>query len=269
LVSDSSRTRDISTAHGARAPGIEIRGLEFAIGSFSMKGLHLSVKRDEYCVLSGPNGAGKTLLIKLICGLHRPAAGSISIDGEPVHDVPPWERSIGYVPQDGVLFPNRDVRGNIAFGLEVRGVEQAERDRRVTEQAERMGIAHLLDRRPEGLSGGERQKVCIARALVYGPSVLLLDEPVSAIDESARDEICGLLRSLRDDKPITVLHVSHNRHETELVADRVVRMCAGAVESGGTSGAGAATGDDDRMDHAQADGEEKCQQASRVPGGAL
>jgi len=250
----------------APTPGIEIRGLGFSIGSFTMEGLDLTVKRDDYCVLTGPNGAGKTLLMELICGLHRPAAGTIAIDGSAVHDVPPWERGIGYVPQDGILFPNRDVRGNIAFGLEVRGVEQAERDRLVGEKAERMGIAHLLDRRPEGLSGGERQKVCIARALVFGPSVLLLDEPVSAIDESARDEVCGLLRSLREDKPITVLHVSHNRHETELVADRVVRMCAGHVAADGAPGGGVCAGDmqDDREDER----EKKFQQVSRVPGGA-
>ncbi len=250
----------------APTPGIEIRGLGFSIGSFTMEGLDLTVKRDEYCVLAGPNGAGKTLLMKVICGLHRPAAGTIAIDGSAVHDVPPWERRIGYVPQDGILFPNRDVRGNIAFGLEVRKIEREARGRLVAEKAERMGIAHLLDRRPEGLSGGERQKVCIARALVFGPRVLLLDEPVSAIDESARDEICGLLRSLRDDKPITVVHVSHNRHETELVADRVIRMSAGSVLV--DSPLDTAGGVADMSDPGRDGREEECQQVSRVPGGA-
>jgi molybdate/tungstate transport system ATP-binding protein len=214
------------------APGIEIRGLGFSIGSFAMEGLDLTVARDEYCVLTGANGAGKTLLLKLICGLHRPAAGTIAIHGEPAGDLPPWERRLGYVPQDGILFPNRDVRGNIAFGLEVRDVPQEECDKLVNDKAERMGIAHLLDRRPEGLSGGERQKVCIARALVFGPRALLLDEPVSAIDESARDDVCRLLRAMRDEKPVTVLHVSHNSSETELVADRVVNMRAGRIVEG-------------------------------------
>lgn len=250
-MSDPAPTRP------ADAPGIEIRGLGFSIGSFTMEGLDLTVKRDEYCVLTGPNGAGKTLLMKLICGLHRPDAGTIAIHGGPVHDLPPWEREIGYVPQDGILFPNRDVRGNIAFGLEVRKVEREARDKLVGEQAERMGIAHLLGRRPEGLSGGERQKVCIARALVFGPRVLLLDEPVSAIDESARDEVCGLLRILRDDKPITVLHVSHNSRETGLVADRVVHMRAGTVAGDGSPG------ETDGLE----DKEDKCLEVSPVPGG--
>jgi len=232
MVSDPSHPRDDSTASDAPAHGIEIRGLSFSIGSFAMEGLDLTVPRDEYCVLTGPNGAGKTLLIELICGLHCPAAGTIVIHGGPVHDLPPWEREIGYVPQDGVLFPNRDVRGNIAFGLEVRKVPPEERDKLVRERAERMGIAHLLDRLPGGLSGGERQKVCIARALVFGPRVLLLDEPVSAIDESARDDVCRLLRAMRDERPVTVLHVSHNSRETELVADRVATMRAGRIVDG-------------------------------------
>jgi len=232
MVSDPSPPRDVSAATDATMPGIEIRGLGFSIGSFAMEGLDLTVARDEYCVLTGPNGAGKTLLVRLICGLHFPAAGTISIDGAAVQDAPPWERGIGYVPQDGILFPNRDVRGNIAFGLEVRKVPTEERDTLVQEKAERMGIAHLLDRRPGGLSGGERQKVCIARALVFGPRVVLLDEPVSAIDESARDDVCRLLRAMRDERPVTVLHVSHNSRETELVADRVVNMRAGGIVDG-------------------------------------
>jgi len=232
MVSDPSLPDDGSASQAANAPGIEIRGLSFTIGSFAMEGLDLTVARDEYCVLTGRNGAGKTLLVRLICGLHSPASGTISIDGAAVQDAPPWERGIGYVPQDGVLFPNRDVRGNIAFGLEVRKVPAEERNTLIQERAERMGIGHLLDRRPEGLSGGERQKVCIARALAFGPRVLLLDEPVSAIDESARDDVCRLLRAMRDETPVTVLHVSHNSHETELVADRVVTMRAGRIVKG-------------------------------------
>ena len=237
-------------ARGSGAAGIEIRGLAFSIGGFSMEGLDLAVGGGEYCVLTGPNGAGKTLLIRLICGLHRPSAGTIAIGGEPVQEAPPWRRNIGYVPQDGILFPNRSVRDNIAFALEVRGVPREEAAGRARREAERMGIAHLLERSPDGLSGGERQKACIARAVAFDPPVLLLDEPVSAIDEAARDEICRLLRSLRDERPLTVLHVSHNRRETALVADRVVTMREGRIVGDGPpperpdTDAGAAGGED-------------------------
>jgi ABC-type sugar transport system ATPase subunit len=215
--------------------GIEIQKLCFKIGNFEMTDLQLSVPRGEYFVLTGPNGSGKSLMIKLLCGIYQPLSGVIRINGRNVHDLPPWERRIGYVPQEGGLFPNRTVQGNIGFGLEVAGVAKDVLRKSVLEIAEMLGITHLLERKPGGLSGGERQKTSLARALVLEPDILLLDEPVSAIDELSRDKVCRELRDIQQKLKITTLHVSHNRLETELVADRVgvIRNGSMQVESAG------------------------------------
>ena len=180
-------------------------------------------------VLTGPNGAGKTLLTKLICGLYRPAAGTIRIQDVDVTDQPPWLRPIGYVPQDGLLFPSRNVFDNLAFGLELHHVPRDERRRAVEGMAAFLGVSHLLGRSTVGLSGGERQKICLGRALVLKPKVLLLDEPVSAIDEASRDTLCRELRRIHQEIGITTLHISHNRHETALVADLVAELRDGRV----------------------------------------
>lgn len=212
-------------------PGIEIENLHFRIGDFVVKDLSLTVGDGEYFVLTGPNGAGKTVLIRLIAGLYQPTAGDIRLAGRKVVDLPPWERRVGYVPQDGVLFPNRTVRRNIAFGLEVRSVPPEQRRMRVRAIAEMLDIAHLLDREVDGLSGGETQKVSLGRALILEPDVLLLDEPVSAIDQDARDAICRELRGVQLRLGITTLHVSHSSRETELVADRVGRLIDGRLQT--------------------------------------
>ena len=169
------------------------------------------------------------MLIKLIAGLLRPVAGDVIIGGKRVTDLSPWERGIGYVPQIETLFPHMSVRDNIAFGLEVRGVGRRERSEQAASAAERLGIAHLLDRRPVGLSGGEQQKVSLARALVLQPSVLLLDEPTSAVDEEALGAVCGDLKLLQAEFGTTTLQVSHSWAECKLVADRVGALRDGAV----------------------------------------
>jgi len=185
-------------------------------------------------VLSGPNGSGKSVLLRLICGILRPASGRIVIGDNDLTDTPPWLRGIGYVPQDGLLFPHLRVRENVEFGLRMHGVDAYERHRRAGELLDMLGVGHLSGRAVKGLSGGERQKVALARALANKPSVLLLDEPVSAIDESARDQVCRELKSIQRTLGVTTIHVSHNSAETALVADRVGRMsiCGVCIQSG-------------------------------------
>ena len=220
--------------------GISLQNINFAVGEFVMEELSLEIRGGEYFVLTGPNGAGKTILVKLIAGLLQPSAGVILIDGRPVVSLPPWKRNIGYVPQDGVLFPNRTVRENVRFGLEVRGRDNGTMQGEVQRMASTVGIEHLLERKPAGLSGGERQKVSLARALVFKPALLLLDEPVSAVDEDARDGLCLLLKEVQRETGITTLHVSHNRRETELVADRVGVLAGGRLREIVEAGCGGA-----------------------------
>lgn len=212
------------------AADLRIEKLSFAVGDFRMEGLSLELAAGEYFVLTGPNGAGKTVLLKLIAGLYRPDAGTIRIGGRDVVALPPWRRGLGAVLQEGLLFPNRTVRDNILFGLELRRVARPERLRAAEEMAGRLGITHLLPRRPDKLSGGERQRVALARTLVLKPPLLLLDEPISAADEKARDTIlCRLLKEQQREEGLTVIHVAHNRGEIERVADRVGYMEGGAL----------------------------------------
>ncbi len=211
--------------------GLEIQNVAFRIGEFAIADLSLAVGEGEYFVLTGPNGAGKTVLMTLIAGIRRPQAGAIRIGGADVTDVPPWRRNVGYVPQDGLLFPNRTVGQNVAFGLEVRGCDAETIEGKVTRIADMLGVGHLLGRRTHGLSGGERQKISLARALVLDPSVLLLDEPVSAIDEDTRDDLCRQLHGVQRHYGVTTVHISHNARETAIVADRVGTLVAGELRN--------------------------------------
>jgi len=211
-------------------PGIELRNISFHIGNFAIADLSFSIPRGKYYVLTGANGAGKTILIKLIAGLLEVESGGISIMGRDITSLPSWRRKIGYVPQDGVLFPNRNVRGNILFGLEMRGIDKTSAEKSVDRISAMLKVSNLLERGTRGLSGGECQKVSLARALVFEPDILLLDEPLSAIDEDAREELCRDLRRIQHETGVTTLHIAHNRRETELLADIAGSMKAGCIQ---------------------------------------
>jgi len=204
--------------------GIEIKNLSFKIGNFSIENYSLEILKGEYFVLTGINGSGKSTLIKLIAGLYSPIAGYIKINDIDMENIPPWKRNIGYLPQEGLLFPNRTVKENILFPLEMRGLTKIEINRNIDEIVDMLELSPLLNRKTQGLSGGEKQKACLARALVCKPDVLLLDEPVSAIDEKAKFVYCEKLKSLQKKLKITTLHVSHNSIETKLLADKIGLM---------------------------------------------
>lgn len=216
---------------------LRVEGLETVAGNFRLRGVTLTAPQGSYGVLLGPPGSGKSVLVETICGLRRPTAGRIIIGDTDVTDLEPRDRLVGYVPQDYVLFPTKRVRDNIIFGLRSRGVDRQDALRRIEPIVALLGIAHLLDRWPATLSGGEQQRVALARALAIRPRVLLLDEPVSALDEALRERVCRDLRRFQRELGITTIHVSHNLEEALAVSDWAavldngeLQQCAPMVE---------------------------------------
>jgi len=213
---------------------IHIDQLNFSVGGFALRDVSLHVGPGEYFVLLGPTGSGKTLLVECLCGLNRIDSGRIHIGGTDVTHLEPRRRGVGYLPQDYALFPHQTVRRNIGFGLNSRGLPPASVRKQVDQLMEQLGLAHLADRLPGKLSGGEKQRVALARALAIQPQVLLLDEPVSALDEQTRDGLCRLLKQLQKRTQTTTLHVCHNFVEMLAVADRVGIIDQGQILQVGT-----------------------------------
>ena len=198
---------------------LQIEDLETIAGSFRLRGISLEAPSGSYGVLLGPPGSGKSVLVETICGLRTPTAGRIVLEGEDVTHYEPKDRRVGYVPQDYVLFPTKHVADNIIFGLRSRGVGRADAREQIQWVVELLHIEHLLDRWPATLSGGEQQRVALARALAIKPRLLLLDEPVSALDEGLRERVCRDLRQFQRELGITTVHISHNLEEALAVSD--------------------------------------------------
>jgi len=200
---------------------IAVDGLSLKMGAFAVEGVSFTAGTGEYAVLMGRTGCGKTSLLEAICGLKPVRGGRVRLLGRDVTDLPPADRGVGYVPQDLALFPTMTVREHLGFALEVRRWDATLAARRVEELTELLGLGHLLDRRPPGLSGGEAQRVALGRALAFRPGVLLLDEPLSALDEDTRAGMYELLRSVQRQTGVTTLHVTHSRAEARALADRL------------------------------------------------
>lgn len=208
---------------------IELRDVTLTAGEFRLESIQLCVPTGSYAVLMGQTGRGKTTILEAICGLRRVAAGSIHIDGVEVTDWSPGDRRIGYVPQDLALFPTLNVAEHLAFALKLRRRPRGQIEARVRELAQVLGITHLLARDVRSLSGGEAQRVALGRALSFDPAVLLLDEPLSALDQTTRQEMYRLLRRVQATTAVTTLHVTHNREEAETLADCRFALHDGAV----------------------------------------
>ncbi len=201
---------------------------------FSLKNINLEVKKGEYFVILGPTGAGKTLLLETIAGFHFPNRGEVWIEGHDVTNLPPERRKIGFVYQDYSLFPHFTVEENIEFGLKLKKSSVPENRKRLKEIMDWMSISHLAHRYPATLSGGEQQKVAIARAIAIEPSVLLLDEPLSALDLRTRDYLREELKKIKRELGITMVHVTHDQTEAMVLADRIAVMMKGRIMQVGT-----------------------------------
>ncbi|HOP08937.1 MAG TPA: ABC transporter ATP-binding protein [Candidatus Methanofastidiosa archaeon] len=198
-------------------------------GIFSLKGIDLHVREGEYFVILGPTGAGKTLLLEIIAGLYYPDEGSIKLRGKDVTTLPPEKRNVGFLYQDYSLFPNYDSRSNIEYGLKVRKLPKEEINRIVEALTSMLDIGHLLSRDVTTLSGGEQQKVAMARALAVRPDILLLDEPFSALDAATKEKLINDMKALHRREGITTIHVTHSQEEAMILADRIAIMMDGRI----------------------------------------
>lgn len=208
---------------------IELKQVAIRAGDFSLRDVSFTVSRGTYSILMGRTGRGKTTILEAICGLRRVVSGAILLDGRAVEQLTPGERNIGYVPQDLALFPTMTVRQHLEFALRLRRAASNEIHSRVGELASLLGIQPLLDRYPKGLSGGESQRVALGRALSFRPAVLLLDEPLSALDETTREEMYVLLKRVQHQTGVTTVHVTHSRNEAQALGDRLLILDEGRI----------------------------------------
>ena len=198
-------------------------------GQFSLERVNLDIAQGQYTVLMGPSGSGKTTIMEIVCGLREIESGKIEVGGVDVTNLPPGLRRIGYVPQDGALFPTMTVGDQIAFPLTLQKLPVKEIEAKVQELAEKFEIAHLLSRMPKFLSGGERQRTALARALAMNPLVLCFDEPLSALDEELHNDVCHLLKDVVSAGGLTVLHITHSSSEAERFSENIYRIKQGVL----------------------------------------
>jgi putative spermidine/putrescine transport system ATP-binding protein len=234
LQERTSAERVVDAQPGA-APAVRLVGLRKTYGEVvAVDSVDLEIAAGEFFTLLGPSGSGKTTTLRLIAGFERPDEGRVELAGRDVSDVPPYARDVNTVFQDYALFPHMTVAENVAYGLRVKGVPRRHREGRVEDVLRRMRLPGLGKRKPVQLSGGQRQRVALARALVNRPEVLLLDEPLGALDLKLRQEMQLFLKSLQRDLGITFVYVTHDQDEALTMSDRLAVFNHGRIEQVGS-----------------------------------
>jgi putative spermidine/putrescine transport system ATP-binding protein len=215
-------------------PAIRLAGLSKSFGPIqAVAGVDLEIADGEFFSLLGPSGSGKTTVLRLIAGFELPSAGTVTLAGRDVSRLPPYDRDVNTVFQDYALFPHMSVQQNVEYGLRVRRVPRAQRSQRAREALRTVRLDGFADRRPNALSGGQRQRVALARALVNRPAVLLLDEPLGALDRKLREEMQVELKAIQRDVGITFVFVTHDQQEALTMSDRIAVFNRGRIEQVG------------------------------------
>jgi ABC-type Fe3+/spermidine/putrescine transport system ATPase subunit len=212
-------------------PAVELKGVTLSYGAFvAIKGVDLTVEKGTFVTLLGPSGCGKTTILRSIAGLVTPDSGEILIAGRRINDVPIYRRNIGLVFQNYALFPHKSIFDNVAFGLKYRKVPKAEIAAKVKAALETVRLPGVEAKLPSQLSGGQQQRIALARAIVIEPDVLLLDEPLSALDANLREEMRSELKQIQRKVGITTIFVTHDQEEALALSDRIVVMNHGLIE---------------------------------------
>jgi putative spermidine/putrescine transport system ATP-binding protein len=218
----------------ADAPAVRLSGIRRAYGNVvAVAGVDLDIRAGEFFTLLGPSGSGKTTTLRVIAGFERPDAGRVELQGVDVTRVAPSQRAVNTVFQDYALFPHMTVVENVEYGLRVKGMSRRDRRTRAQEVLERVRLPAVGDRKPAQLSGGQRQRVALARAIVNGPPVLLLDEPLGALDLKLRQEMQTFLKELQRELAITFVYVTHAQEEALTMSDRLAVFNEGRIEQVG------------------------------------
>ena len=217
------------------SPAVRLSGIRRTYGDVvAIDRLDLDIAESEFFTLLGPSGSGKTTTLRVIAGFEQPDEGHVELSGVDVTRVPPFERDVNTVFQDYALFPHMSVQDNVEYGLRVKGISRRERRVKAQEVLERVRLPQVASRKPLQLSGGQRQRVALARAIVNSPSVLLLDEPLGALDLKLRQEMQVFLKALQRDLGITFVYVTHDQEEALTMSDRMAVFNEGRIEQVGS-----------------------------------